>query len=277
MIRTCDNGHPPAHVASGTRCVVCERRRPSRQARGYDAVHERARAVLATTLPTACAYGCGTVLRSAAEMVAAHVVDGDPTAGWVAACRSCNEHAKRREVGRHAGAAVSLRSGGLPDVVVIEKVESYGMAVGAEVFGTVLWSGRFAEAAHRVPVVLLPRRAVKLALCADSRAKDANIRQALIDRFGGSAAIGRKASPGPLYGISRDVWSALAIAVTYTLGREGVEAASASRCGGRWSVIRSSPPWPGMSRRSTGAIPTVPTRCAPNAWLWRPTARMSSP
>lgn len=50
----------------------------------------------------------------------------------------------------------ALRTGGLPDVVVIEKVESYGMAVGAEVFDTVLWAGRFAEAAHRVPVVLLP-------------------------------------------------------------------------------------------------------------------------
>lgn len=111
----------------------------------------------------------------------------------------------------------ALRTGGLPDVVVIEKVESYGMPVGVEVFDTVLWAGRFAEAAHRVPVVMLPRRAVKLALCGDSRAKDANIRQALIDRFGGSVAIGRKAAPGPLYGISRDVWSALAIAVTYSM------------------------------------------------------------
>ena len=109
----------------------------------------------------------------------------------------------------------ALRSGGLPDVVVIEKIESYGMAVGAEVFDTVWWAGRFAEASERVPIVMLPRRAVKLALCGDSRAKDANIRQALIDRFGGSAAVGRKAAPGPLYGISRDVWSALAIAVTY--------------------------------------------------------------
>ena len=96
--------------------------------------------------------------------------------------------------------AKALRTGGLPDVVVIEKIESYGMAVGAEVFDTVWWAGRFAEAASRVPVVMLPRRAVKLALCGDSRAKDANIRQALIDRFGGSAAIGRKAAPGPLYG-----------------------------------------------------------------------------
>ncbi|HET6477318.1 MAG TPA: hypothetical protein VFH93_14740 [Thermoleophilia bacterium] len=47
--------------------------------------------------------------------------------------------------------------------------------------------------------------------------KDANIRQALLDRFGGPAAVGRKAAPGPLYGIARDVWSALAIAVTYTI------------------------------------------------------------
>ena len=61
----------------------------------------------------------------------------------------------------------ALRTGGLPEVVVIEKVESYGMAVGADVFDTVLWAGRFAEAAHRVPVVLLPRRAVKLALAAN--------------------------------------------------------------------------------------------------------------
>lgn len=30
-------------------------------------------------------------------------------------------------------------------------------------------------------------------------------------------AIGSKAAPGPLYGISRDVWSALAVAVTYAI------------------------------------------------------------
>ena len=129
------------------------------------------------------------------------------------------EHARPQGFGITANEVLvrALRTGGLPEVVVIEKVESYGMAVGAEVFDTVWWAGRFAEAASRVPVVMLPRRAVKLALCGDSRAKDANIRQALIDHFGGSAAVGRKAAPGPLYGISRDVWSALAIAVTYTL------------------------------------------------------------
>jgi hypothetical protein len=47
VIRTCDNGHPPTRVSSGTRCPACERRCPSRQARGDDATHQRARAALA--------------------------------------------------------------------------------------------------------------------------------------------------------------------------------------------------------------------------------------
>lgn len=115
----------------------------------------------------------------------------------------------------------NLRAGPSLEVgrAAIEKIESYGMAVGAEVFATVHWSGRFTEALerHSVRVTQLPRRAVKLALCGDTRAKDANVRAALLDRFGGkAAAVGRKAAPGPLYGISRDVWSALAIAVTYS-------------------------------------------------------------
>lgn len=101
------------------------------------------------------------------------------------------------------------------ELVVIEKVEGFGMAVGAEVFETVFWSGRFAEAAHPVAVDRVGRRAVKLNLCGQARAKDPNVRQALIDRYGGPAAIGRKATPGPLYGITGDLWSALAVAVTW--------------------------------------------------------------
>jgi len=105
------------------------------------------------------------------------------------------------------------------DVVVIEKIESYGMAVGVDVFETVRWAARFEEASRPTPVVYLTRRAVKLNLCQSSRAKDANVRTALLDRFGGKAvAVGTKRVPGPLYGISKDCWSALAIAVTYTDG-----------------------------------------------------------
>jgi hypothetical protein len=105
-------------------------------------------------------------------------------------------------------------------VAVIEQVASYGMAVGAEVFETVRWAGRFEEALYPTPVVLLPRMAVKMHLCGNSRAKDANIRRALLDKFGGPSfdpkvAVGTKKAPGPLYGIHADLWSALAIAVTF--------------------------------------------------------------
>lgn len=102
--------------------------------------------------------------------------------------------------------------------VVIEKVESFGMAVGAEIFETVYWSGRFAEAARPSPVERIGRKAVKLHLCGTTKAKDSNIRQALIDRYGGAEARGTKKEPGPLYGIANDVWSALAVAVTYADG-----------------------------------------------------------
>ncbi len=98
--------------------------------------------------------------------------------------------------------------------VVIEKIASYGMAVGEEVFETVFWSGRFAEAAQAegARVVRIPRLEVKLQICRDSRAKDANIRQALIDRWGGKAATKKG---GALHGVSKDVWAALAVGVTY--------------------------------------------------------------
>ena len=121
MIRTCDSGHAPARVVSGTPCRECERRRPSRQARGYGAAHQRARALLLTLLPTPCAYGCGTVIITASDLVAAHVVDGDPSAGWQASCRSCNERAKGRGTpseGQGDGSTRARQSGVRPGFAV---------------------------------------------------------------------------------------------------------------------------------------------------------------
>ena len=103
-------------------------------------------------------------------------------------------------------------------ILVIEQVEHYGrgMPVGKTIFDTVFWSGRFVEA-WGGEWELIPRRKVKLHLCGSARAKDSNIRQALIDRFGPGKekAVGTKKKPGPLYGIKKDLWSALALAVTY--------------------------------------------------------------
>lgn len=103
--------------------------------------------------------------------------------------------------------------------LAIEVVASYGMPVGAEVFETCVWVGRFIERwvdrSGREPVRVF-RRDVKLHLCGSARATDATIRQALIDRYGPGkeAAVGRKASPGPLYGMHGDCWAALGVAVT---------------------------------------------------------------
>jgi len=109
------------------------------------------------------------------------------------------------------------RCGGI-DAVVFEQIESFGMAVGREVFETVFWTGRlFERAKYRVVTpVRMPRRTVKVHLCQSARAQDSNIRVAIIDRFGGTLqAIGTKKSQGPLYGIKSHEWAALALAVTY--------------------------------------------------------------
>ena len=96
--------------------------------------------------------------------------------------------------------------------LVIEKIASFGMPVGAEVFETVYWSGRFAEAYGADHVHRITRGEVKMHLCHSMRAKDGNVRQALIDRLG---APGTRKAPGVTHGVSKDLWSALAVAVTF--------------------------------------------------------------
>lgn len=102
--------------------------------------------------------------------------------------------------------------------LAVEMIASYGMPVGREVFETCLWIGRFIEAwaARGGRYKLIYRRDVKLFLCESARANDANIRAALIDLYGPGKerAVGLKRTPGPLFGIKGDEWSALAVALT---------------------------------------------------------------
>lgn len=99
----------------------------------------------------------------------------------------------------------------------IEMIASYGMAVGREVFETCVWIGRMVQVIGPSRVRLIYRKDVKLHLCANPRAKDANIRQAIIDRYGGKAeAIGTVKKKGPLYGVKSHAWAALAVAITAT-------------------------------------------------------------
>ncbi|MGZ4519740.1 MAG: hypothetical protein ACXVXW_04895 [Mycobacteriaceae bacterium] len=106
---------------------------------------------------------------------------------------------------------------GLPaaDIGAIEMIRSYGMAVGAEVFETCVWIGRFIEASG-CALAPIYRGDVKLHHCHSSRAKDTNIRQALVDRFAPGQpnhGKGTKADPGWFHGFRADVWAAYALAV----------------------------------------------------------------
>lgn len=104
--------------------------------------------------------------------------------------------------------------------LAIEMIASYGMPVGREVFETCVWIGRFKQVWHAPDDVhLIYRRDVKSHLCGSAKAKDANIRQALLDMFpatggGKTPQIGTKGQPGPLYGVASHAWAALAVAVT---------------------------------------------------------------
>ena len=78
------------------------------------------------------------------------------------------------------------------DVLVIEDVSHYGkdISVGKDVFETCKWMGRFDEAFHG-KAVFIARPDIKLHLLGLRRGNDAQVRQALIDSYGGDeVAIG---------------------------------------------------------------------------------------
>lgn len=136
--------------------------------------------------------------------------------------------------------------------MAIETLKPRGMPTAFEEMQAQFWAGRFAQAwDHRhggerfgvnAPAQVF-RMDVKMHLCGRTNANDSNIRQSLIDLFGGkNSAIGGikchacggkgwrgrnhdqcdyckgekwQYPPGPLKGITEDCWSALAIAKTH--------------------------------------------------------------
>lgn len=106
--------------------------------------------------------------------------------------------------------------------VAIEMIASYGMPVGAEVFDTCVWIGRFIQALqdnnYNLQIKYIYRKDEKINLCGSMKAKDSNITQALIDRFApgiSNRGKGTKKEPGWFYGFKKDIWSAYAVGITY--------------------------------------------------------------
>ena len=106
------------------------------------------------------------------------------------------------------------------DVCAIEMIASYGMPVGKSVFDTCVWIGRFWENISifvDVPVDFIYRKDEKISICGSMKAKDANIRQELINRYAKKdfkTGKGTKKDPDTFYGVSADVWQAIAVGVT---------------------------------------------------------------
>lgn len=104
--------------------------------------------------------------------------------------------------------------------LVVEMIASMGMAVGAEVFETCVMIGRIEQLADmlHIPRSRVFRKDEKLAICGDSRAKDVNIRRALIERFAKhdlANGKGTKKCPDHFYGFRADMWAAFAVGVVY--------------------------------------------------------------
>ena len=109
------------------------------------------------------------------------------------------------------------------DMLAPECFQSFGMPVGKEVFETAYYIGALMQIAKDLgsKVRKVYRSEVKMHHCHTMKAKDTNIRQALVDRFGEP---GTKKAQGKTYGITKDTWSALAIAtfVADTMGDKNV-------------------------------------------------------
>lgn len=100
--------------------------------------------------------------------------------------------------------------------IVCEWIQFMGMKAGREVFETCRFVGRIEEiaASRGVTVEYIQRPTIKTRLCGTPRAKDPNVRAALIDRLG---PVGTRKCPGPLYGVSSHAWASLAVAIAIDL------------------------------------------------------------
>ena len=104
--------------------------------------------------------------------------------------------------------------------MVYEAFASYGMAIGQSTIKSIEWNGRFIQCAinRDIPVFPVFRKEEKINICGSMKAKDTNIRQALIDRFAFfdfKNGKGTKLNQDFFDGFSKDAWSAFAIGTTY--------------------------------------------------------------
>ena len=147
---------------------------------------------------------------------------GTERSGWVVTGQGNPPPVEHWAIDANADLLSRIRVYALPifHVAVIERFAAYDRRIGNETIEAIRWGAKFEqvlEDARGIVPILMLRRDVKRQLCTRVTARDADVREALIERYGPgkTKAIGKKAAKGPLYGVKRDVWAALALAVAW--------------------------------------------------------------
>lgn len=118
------------------------------------------------------------------------------------------------------------------DKMIYEWVQNYGRVVGQEVLKTCYWCGRFAAQSENAGMEVLSAKRPEVVrhFTGQTNVPKPHVRQAVLDRFGGTKA---KRKGGVLYGVSNHTWDALAL-IIYILEEKNV-------CNPeRWTKGRSS-------------------------------------
>jgi len=109
-----------------------------------------------------------------------------------------------------------LRAAPRVHLVAIERIVPWARQAGHALVDTCVWIGRFWQAAEDAGarVLLVPRNDVARWLTGDRQAPKRAVRDELVHRYGPGRerAVGRKAAPGPLYGLRVHEYDALALA-----------------------------------------------------------------
>jgi hypothetical protein len=106
------------------------------------------------------------------------------------------------------------------ELVAIEYPHPRGESMYTQLVDAIRWIGRY-EGAHGADLSYIDRKDVKMTLCGRCvGVGDSNIRAALLSRYpatggGKIGQVGTKKLPGPLFGVSKDMWAALGVAITW--------------------------------------------------------------
>ena len=157
----------------------------------------------------------------------------DPGCELSAYCLCDYDTLKPKDFGKVTNAelidkVITLINDNAMQVVAVELIQSYGMAVGREVFETCYFIGKLCDRIERNTSIKQIRRIYrkdeKLAICGNLKANDTIIRHTLIDMFAkhdlknGKGTIKNKDF---FYGFKADCWSAFAVCYTAKMQIEG--------------------------------------------------------